>query len=81
MASIVLAGYFATNDNTLLFIGRDNFEEPLVKTISMTFDEIRQFVVDNFGTTASGVTKVRRLDFNQWQKRFGPFVEPLLPYT
>lgn len=81
MASIVLAEYFTTIDNTLLFIGRDDFKEPLVEVIPMAIGEIRQFVADNFGATEGKGSKVRNLDHDQWQKHFGPFIEPLLPYT
>jgi CHAT domain-containing protein len=81
MTSIVLAEYFTTIDNTLLFIGREDFKEPLVEVIPLTIGEIRQFVADNFGTTESQVAKVRNLDPDRWQKQFGPLVQPLLPYT
>ena len=81
MTSIVLAEDFTTVDNTLLFIGRDDFKEPLVEVIPVAIGEIRQFVADNFGTTEGEGSKVRNLDRNQWQKHFGPLVEPLLPYT
>src|SRR5437588_5525166 len=81
MASIVLAEYFTTIDNTLLFIGRDDFKEPLVEVIPVAIGEIRQFVADNFGTTEGKFSKVRNLNPDKWQKRFGPLIEPLLPYT
>lgn len=57
MASIVLAEYFTTIDNTLLFIGRDDFKEPLVEVIPVAIGEIRQFVADNFGTTEASSQK------------------------
>ncbi len=79
--SVVLAEYFMTEDSTLLFIVREDFEEPLVKEIKMPLDDIRRFVAENFGTTESGTTKVRELDADEWQKRFGQFIEPILPYS
>jgi CHAT domain-containing protein len=78
---VVLAEYFTTEDATLLFIVRENFTEPLVKEIKMPLSDIRQFVFDNLGTTESGTNKVQKLNFDDWQKHFGQFIEPLLPYV
>lgn len=81
MVSLVLAEYFATSDNTLLFIGKSDFPEPLVKTIPVTMEQIRQEVTDHFGTTAEGMMKVRQLDFHVWQTYWNQFVAPLSDYT
>ena len=77
---VVLAEYFTTEDLTLLFIVRADFEEPEVVEIKMPLDEVRQFVTANFGL-AEGGSKVRDLDLDEWQARFGPFVEPILSWT
>ena len=77
---VVLAEYFTTEDLTLLFIVRADFEEPEVVEIKTPLDEVRQFVTANFGVTEGG-SKVRELDLDEWQVRFGPFVEPVLPWT
>jgi CHAT domain-containing protein len=77
---VVLAEYFTTEDLTLLFIVRTDFEEPEVIEIKTPLDEIRQFVTVNFGA-AEGGSKVRDLDLEEWQARFRPFVEPILPWT
>jgi len=77
---VVLAEYFTTEDLTLLFIVRADFEEPEVVEIKTPLDEVRQFVAANFGL-AEGGSKVRDLDLDEWQTRFGPFVEPILPWT
>src|SRR6266705_6232112 len=78
---VVLAEYFTTEDATLLFIVREDFAEPLVKEIKGSTSDIRQFVTANFGTTESGTHKVETLNVDEWQKSFGPFIEPLLPHT
>lgn len=78
---IVLAEYFTMEESTLLFIVREDFIEPLVKEFKMPLTDIRQFVADNFGTTESGTMKVRGLDIDEWQSRFGQFVEPIIPFT
>jgi len=82
---IVLAEYFTTEDLTLLFIVRADFDEPRVYEIKQPLDEIRRFVVQNFGaerTPEGAVTvragdKIRHLDEAAYQDLFGPFVEPI----
>lgn len=74
---VILAEYFTAEDSTLLFIVRPDFEEPHVVEIKTPLDEVRRFVAANFGV-AEGV---RDLDMDEWQTRFGPFVEPILPWT
>ncbi len=78
---VILAEYFTTEDATLLFIVREDFTEPVVKEIELSFKEIRQFVTANFGTTPQGKNKVRGLRVDEWQQRFGQLIEPLLPYA
>ncbi len=77
---VVLAEYFTTEELTLLFIVRADFEEPEVVEIKTPLDEIRQFVTANFGV-AEGGSKVRDLNLDELQARFGPFIEPILPWT
>jgi CHAT domain-containing protein len=77
---VVLAEYFTTEDLTLLFIVRTDFEEPEVVEIKTPLDEIRQLVTANFGVTEGG-SRVRDLDLDEWQTRFGSFVEPILSWT
>jgi CHAT domain-containing protein len=71
---VVLAEYFATDDATLLFVVRADFEEPEVVEIPMSLDDIRAFVTAHFGQDA---TTVRALDLDSWQATFGRFVEPI----
>ena len=78
---IVLAEYFTTEDTTLLFIVREDFTEPVVQEIKIPLSDIRRFVADNFGTTEGGTMKVRDLDIDEWQRHFGQFVEPIVPYA
>lgn len=77
---VVLAEYFTTEELTLLFIVRADFEEPEVVEIKTPLDEIRQFVTKSFGV-AEGSSKVRDLNLDELQARFGPFIEPILPWT
>ncbi len=82
---IVLAEYFTTDDVTLLFGVRADWDEPKVVEIKRPLAEIRQYVTQNFSleeakegeerqTTSS---KVKKLDLEGWQERFAPFVEPI----
>lgn len=77
---VVIAEYFTTEDLTLLFIVRADFEEPEVYEITTPLEEIRQFVLANFGTTA-GHSQIRNLDLDAWQEQFAPFVDPILQWT
>jgi len=77
---VVLAEYFTTDDLTLLFVVRADFDEPKVVEITTPLAEIREFVTANFGV-AKGSGRVRDLNSDEWQARFGPFVEPILPWA
>jgi CHAT domain-containing protein len=77
---VVLGEYFTTEDLTLLFIVRADFDEPKVVEVKTPLNEIRQFVAANFSVAEAG-SKVRDLDLDEWQARFGPFVEPILPWA
>jgi CHAT domain-containing protein len=81
MVSLVLAEYFATRDNTLLFIGKRGLPEPLVVTIPLPIEQIRQIARDSFGTTAGGAMNVRRLDPDSWHRQCNQLVEPLVAHT
>lgn len=45
---IVLAEYFTTEDRTLLFLVREDFDQPEVREIPVTVQEIQQFVLKYF---------------------------------
>ena len=45
---VVLAEYFTAEDRTLLFIIRKDFDEPVVKEIPISGQQIRDFVRENF---------------------------------
>ena len=86
---IILAEYFTTDDLTLLFGVRADWDEPEVVEIKQPLSEIRKYVTDNFGgeeakdgkerrTTAD---KVQHIDLDEWQARFAPFVEPILRWS
>lgn len=81
MVALVLAEYFATRDNTLLFIGKRGLPEPLVTTIPLTIEQIRQEARDSFGTTDGGAMRVRQLNPGAWQRRCNRLVEPLEAQT
>lgn len=82
---IVLAEYFTTDEVTLVFGVRTDWEEPEVVEIKRPLAEIRQYATDNFSLEAdeeqeglpASRSKVRHLDLEQWQEEFGPFVEPI----
>ena len=46
---IVLAEYFTTDDVTLLFGVRADWDEPEVIEINQPLSEIRKYVTENFG--------------------------------
>ncbi len=83
---IVLAEYFMTDEALLLFVMRNDSNEPEVITIERTPAEIREFVLRNFqaDTDAEGRVlkstgeKVRRLDEAAFQEFFAPLVAPLV---
>lgn len=77
---VVLAEYFTTDDRTLLFIVRADFNEPQVVEIQVPLAEVRQFVATHFSVGARG-SKVSGLDLEAWQALFGSIVEPILPWT
>jgi len=87
---IVLAEYFTTDDVTLLFGVRTDWDEPEVIEIKQPLGEIRKYVMANFGMEeakegaekqASSFDKIQNLDLDEWQSRFAPFVEPILKWA
>jgi CHAT domain-containing protein len=86
---IVLAEYFTTEDLTLLFIVRADFDEPQVAEIKVPLEDIRRFVSQYFGTSAesdgaavaTAGKKIRTLDEDAYQDFFGPFLAPIVPWT
>lgn len=82
---VVLAEYFTTEDRTLLFLVRNDFDKPHVVEIERRIDELQQFVLENFqaGIDASGSwkstsDKVKALDEQKYQDFFKDFVAPLV---
>ena len=51
---IVLAEYYVTEDRTLLFVGRSDFEEPRVVAIERSRSALRSFTAANY-TAADGI--------------------------
>jgi CHAT domain-containing protein len=86
---IVLAEYFTTEDVTLLFGVRADWEEPEVVEIKQPLAEIRKYVSENFSLEElkegekrqATISKVRSLDENEWQTHFAPFIEPILKWA
>jgi CHAT domain-containing protein len=83
---VVLAEYFTSDDLTLLFIIRPDFDEPEVVEIKRPLKEIQQFVFKNFREmrdTEGHIIKrtdemMRELDEATYQEFFNPFVVPLI---
>ena len=82
---VVLAEYFTAEDRTLLFIVRNDFDEPHVVEIERQIDDIQQFIIHNFqaevnasGNLVSTSDKVKALDEEEYQRFFNDFVAPLV---
>lgn len=82
----VLVEYFVTDEMTLLFLIRNDLEEPVVFHIPVPLRQIQEFVVQHFheerdaeGRVVRTIgEKVSNLDEAAFQEFFAPFVEPLL---
>jgi len=82
---VVLAKYFTTDELTLLFGVRADWEEPEVVEIKVSLEDLRQFVFHHFGAeknqdgviTVTAGEKIRSLDEGTYQDLFGPFVTPI----
>lgn len=74
---IVLAEYFTTDDVTLLFGVRADWDEPEVVEIKRPLPNIRAYVTKHFGPEASGDLPIRHLDLDEWQEEFGEFIAPI----
>lgn len=74
---IVLAEYFTTDDVTLLFGVRADWDEPAVVEIQRPLADIRAYVTQHFGPKTDGNHPVHRLDLEQWQQEFGEFIAPI----
>lgn len=74
---IVLAEYFTTDDVTLLFGVRANWDEPEVVEIKHPLSAIREYARDHFGPEIAGEQSIRNLKLDEWQDLFGKFVEPI----
>lgn len=83
---VVLAEYFTAEDRTLLFIIRNDFDEPVVKEIPISGQDIRDFVRQNFqqerGPNNTIIkrtgTKVKDLDPDIFQSFLQPLIAPLI---
>lgn len=86
---LVLAEYFATDEVTYVFGARAEWEAPKVAEIRQPLAEIRRFAADHFSLEEDAAgearrathSKVRRLDLEEWQHRFAPFIEPVLGWA
>ena len=82
---VVLAEYFTVEDRTLLFLVREDFEEPEVVEILVGTEEIQEFVKRHFQeeknaegeVVKSTRDKVSSLDEITYQSFFAPFIAPL----
>ncbi len=69
---IVLAEYFTTDDVTLLFGVRADWDEPQVVELHRPLAEIRHYVAEHFGPGTgdrqlSTADRIRSLDLAEWQ--------------
>ena len=63
---VVLAEYFTAEDRTLLFIIRKDFDEPVVKEIPISGQQIRDFVRENFQSVSKLIeSKLQSLEVLQ----------------
>lgn len=72
---VILAEYYVTDDRTLLFLGRSDFDEPRVVPIERSRAELRSFMATRY-TAAEGIGA--EADMAPWQEFLGVLVEPLL---
>ena len=83
---VILAEFFCTDDRTLLFLVREDFQEPVVVELGVSQRNLRDFVTQHFGAgrAAGGdVTKtigrcVSSLDETAFQTFLEPFLKPLI---
>ena len=81
----VLVEYFCTDDVTLVFGVRAEWDEPKVVEINMPLADIRRETAKYFGDERDAEghilqrasTKIRALDESGWQTRFDPFIAPI----
>lgn len=74
---IVLAEYFTTDEVTLLFGVRADWNEPEVVEIKRPLADIRAYIHRHFGSEKNGSHPVRTLDLDEWQQTFGEFIAPI----
>ncbi len=74
---IVLVEYFTTDDVTLLFGVRADWDKPEVVEIKRPLSDIRDYVTNHFGPETAGNQPVRQLDLDEWQQEFGEFIDPI----
>lgn len=74
---IVLAEYFTTDDVTLLFGVRADWDEPEVVEIQRPLADIRAYAHHHFGPEKDGRSPVRQLNLDEWHETFAPFITPI----
>lgn len=73
---VILAEYFVTEDRVVLLVGREDLDAPASYELPLPASHVSRLVVENFGR-GQDRKNVRDLDENEWQREFGPLVEPL----
>ena len=82
---MVLVEYFCTDDVTLVFSVRAEWNEPKVVEIKMPVLDIRRETTRLFGNDFDGNRKIvqparekiEHLDEGEWQSKFGEFIAPI----
>lgn len=82
---VVLAEYFVTEDLTLLFIFRADFDRPKVFKIEMSLEDIRKFVATGLAKIKSGTQSPdKSISVNNRQTHFSSLselIKPILSWT
>jgi CHAT domain-containing protein len=76
---VLLAEYFTSDDLTLLFLLRADFDEPVVVGVELPGDDVRKLTTESFGLGGEG--SVLSLDLERWHGRFGPLVAPIAEWS
>jgi CHAT domain-containing protein len=76
----VLAEFFTTGEETLLFLVREDYPEPTVVRIPTPVKELRDFVTRHFAVAAGRTTgeRVSGLNETDFQTFLEPFLKPLV---
>lgn len=73
MPRTLLAEYFISGNQTLLFLVRADYEQPVIEVIDLSAEATIHFVRESF----SGDRSVRSVDFDAFQEQFGSLVAPI----